>query len=296
MRVVFVGCVEFSFHALQRLFLEDCLDVVGIVTRESSSFNSDFIPLGPLAKQKGIPCFISKANDQELMGNWLRQLAPDIIYCFGWSYILNKEILQIPRLGVIGFHPAALPLNRGRHPIIWALVLGLQETASTFFFMDEGADSGDLLSQEFVPIEPSDEASDLYRKLTETALEQMSEFSRSLALNQFSRIPQDHSKANYWRKRSKADGQIDWRMSSKSIHNLVRGLAKPYVGAHCVFRGKDVKIWKAEEKPNKDDFVNFEPGKIVRVKNQHLVIKCSQGLIELIEHEFDPIPTAGSYL
>jgi len=67
-----------------------------------------------------------------------------------WLVQINpKESLDLPHLGVIDFHPAALPANRGRHPIIWALVLGLQETASTFFFMDEGADSGDIISQEF---------------------------------------------------------------------------------------------------------------------------------------------------
>ena len=67
-----------------------------------------------------------------------------------WLFQINpKESLGFVHLEVIGFHLAAMPANRGRHPIIWALVLGLQETASTFFFMDEGADSGDIISQEF---------------------------------------------------------------------------------------------------------------------------------------------------
>ena len=61
---------------------------------------------------------------------------------------MGNRILDLAPLGIIGFHPAALPRNRGRHPIVWALVLGLEETASTFFFMDKGADTGDILSQE----------------------------------------------------------------------------------------------------------------------------------------------------
>jgi methionyl-tRNA formyltransferase len=79
-------------------------------------------------------------------------------------------------LGVVGFHPAALPENRGRHPLIWALVLGLEETASTFFFMDEGADSGDLLSQRRISIEPADDAGSLYARITEVAMCQIREF------------------------------------------------------------------------------------------------------------------------
>ena len=89
--------------------------------------------------------------------------------------------MDLPLLGVIGFHPAALPANRGRDPIIWALVLGLQETASTFFFMDEGADSGDIISQEYLIITDSDDAGILYEKITQTALKQLREFVPRLA-------------------------------------------------------------------------------------------------------------------
>lgn len=69
---------------------------------------------------------------------FIRECNPDIIYCFGWSQLIKSEILNIPKLGVIGNHPAELPKNRGRHPIIWALALGLKQTASTFFIMNEG--------------------------------------------------------------------------------------------------------------------------------------------------------------
>ena len=68
-------------------------------------------------------------------------------------------------MGVIGYHPAALPKNRGRHPLIWALVLGLKKTASSFFIMDERADSGDVISQEEIIINDDDDASSLYAKM-----------------------------------------------------------------------------------------------------------------------------------
>ena len=85
-------------------------------------------------------------------------------------------MLTLPSLGLVGYHPALLPQNRGRHPIIWALALGLEETGSTFFFMDEGADTGDILSQRRVPITPEDDAGTLYDKLTTTALDQINAF------------------------------------------------------------------------------------------------------------------------
>lgn len=297
MNIVLIGCVEFSYMTLKHLLTLKDIKIVGIITRKESAFNADFHSLEPLAIEKEIPCFFAKGNDQNDMVEWLTKLKPDVVYCFGWSYLLKEEILKIPRLGVIGYHPAALPLNRGRHPIIWALALGLNETASTFFFMDEGADSGDILSQKKVQIAIDDDALSFYRKLTAVAIGQISDFTLQLAANDFPKIHQDHSKANYWRKRTKSDGQIDWRMSSKSIYNLVRALARPYVGAHCISGTEEIKIWKTEiVDPQFPDLKNIEPGNVLQVDDQNIVVKCGEGVLKLIDHEFKTLPEKGCYL
>lgn len=294
MKIVFIGCVEFSFNAFQELIGLTAIDIVGVVTRKESRFNADFRSLEPVAATAGIPCFLAEGNNQSAMAAWISALAPDVVYCFGWSYLLGPELLNIPRLGVVGYHPAALPRNRGRHPIIWALVLGLKETASTFFFMDEGADSGDIISQCTVSIEETDDASSLYRKLTAVAHEQIAQFTRELASGNYRRIPQQQVLANYWRKRSKRDGEIDWRMSARSIHNLVRALTRPYPGAHCVYKGEEVSVWKTEVVD--DAPVNIEPGKVLSVHDLQVVIKCGEGAIRVVSHEFKTLPEPGSYV
>ena len=299
MRIAFIGCVQYSgvllSHLMERLPARvPAAEVVGVATRETSSFNADFASLRPLAEAAGIPCFLARGNDQESLGAWLRERAPDVVYCFGWSYLLRREILSIPPLGVIGFHPTALPANRGRHPLIWALALGLAETASTFFFMDEGADSGDILSQRPIAIGEDDDAGTLYRKVTAAALEQMEVFTAQLASGSYPRLPQDPSRATSWRKRGRADGQVDWRMSARSIHNLVRALTRPYVGAHCVAGDRDVKIWRTariDEAP-----ANAEPGKVLAVDGSRIAVRCGEGAVELVEHEFPELPRPGSYL
>lgn len=299
MKVAFIGCVQFSFAALSRLlsFNNHDLEIVGVITRESSTFNADFASLAPLAKENNIPCFIAERNDQQEMLNWLKRLSPDVIYCFGWAYLLKEPILRLPRLGVVGYHPAVLPQNRGRHPIIWALTLGLQKTASTFFFMDEGADSGDILSQRFLSILASDDASTLYQKLTETACKQIAKFTPQLIAGNFKRLAQDHSKANYWRKRNKADGEIDWKMSARCIHNLVRALTRPYVGAHFICGGKDVKVWKTElGKDTPRRYENIEPGKILEIEGTKIIVKCGDGLLKLIEYDCSLPLKVGDYL
>ncbi len=275
--------------------MED-VELVGVVTRLKSDINADFCSLQPQAQQHGIPCFLACGNDQSAMAQWLRELHPDYIYCFGWSYLLRKEILDLPKCGVIGFHPAALPHNRGRHPIIWALVLGLNSTASTFFFMDEGADSGDILSQQIVPVFDKDDASSLYDRITTVALDQIAEFTADLSNGNNQRTPQQHNLATYWRKRTKADGCIDWRMSAKSIYNLVRALSFPYSGASCVYRGQENKIWKVDIESLREHFSNIEYGKVIEIKPPTFVVKCGEGAIRILKHDFIVLPSLGEYL
>ena len=299
MRVVFVGCVDFSYSLLEKVITLPDADVVGVVTRDSSTFNADFCSLLPLAQSAHVPCFIDSGNQQAQMADWMRGLAPDIVYCFGWSYLLRKEILQIPRLGVLGYHPTPLPRNRGRHPIIWTLTLGLNETASTFFFMDEGADSGDLLSQRRLEVSHDDAAASLYARLKELALEQIEAFTPLLASGDYERMPQVHANANYWRKRIKADGKIDWRMPAAGIYNLVRALTRPYVGAHFEHQGGEIKVWRCEVVTNEwplERISNLEPGHVLGASVWGVDIRCGDGAVRLTEHELKVLPETGSYL
>ena len=199
-------------------------------------------------------------------------------------------------MGVVGYHPALLPANRGRHPIIWALVLGLKETGSTFFFMDEAADSGDILSQEKVPIDYSDDAESLYSKIERTAQKQVEEFLPKLESGNFERIPQNTEGASYWRKRSAEDGLIHWDESSETIYNLVRGLTKPYVGAHAQFRGRDVKIWRVKELNLPTN--GSRPGQVLEsdASTNRFSVCCGRGAVEVIEHNFENLPKQGESL
>jgi len=296
MKIAFIGCVKFSAALLEVLLDHPDAELVGLVTCRESSINADFYDLRPLVQQVDCPVFEFKFTDdnQTAMTTWLRKCQPEVIYCFGWSRLLPPEILAIPPLGVVGYHPAALPQNRGRHPIIWALALGLKHTASTFFFMDEAADSGDILDQIPVTIEPNDNAGNLYHKLINVAQPQLKTLTTGLATGNIQRTPQDHSNANYWRKRSVADGCIDWRMSAQSIHNLIRALAPPYPGAHHEQGEQEIKIWRA--RPVATSNTNWEPGKVLSVNHHHITIKCGEGAIELLEHDFQTLPREGRYL
>ena len=247
-----------------------------------------------MAARANAPCFYADDRDAAALTGFLRGNGADVVFCFGWSKLLPRDALDTPPLGAVGFHPAALPANRGRHPLIWALTLGLAETASTFFAMEEDADSGPILSQARVAIESTDYASDLYHKVIDCACRQLSELTRDLAEGRLAKQPQDSDKANNWRKRDTSDGHIDWRMPAAGIYNLVRGLSHPYVGAHCATAAGDVKVWRAEIGPIAAR--NIEPGKVIDIDGAAIMVKCGDGTIRLTDHEFTTMPREGSYL
>ena len=298
MRIIFVGCVDFSYALLEAVMPLPEITIVGIVTRGHSSFNSDFRSLQPLATRAQCSLFLESKNNQDDMAIWMRSLSPDVVYCFGWPFLLKKDILAIPRLGAIGYHPTALPKNRGRHPIIWTLVLGLTETASSFFYMDGGADSGDLLDQKKVAVSPCDTAKTLYDKLKQVAIHQVLQFTPLLALGICPRTPQQHEVANYWRKRGQRDGLIDWRMSAIAIHNLVRALTRPYLGAHIDYQGKEIKVWSTLVLDEIDDVMkqNIEPGRVLAVDGKAIDVQCMHSVIRLIEHDLSTEITVGMIL
>lgn len=293
MRIIFIGTVEFSYKALEKLIELDA-EVVGVCTKKGSKFNSDFVDLTPLCNKANMPLrYVDDINSSESI-DWIKGLKPDIIFCFGWSNLIKKELLNLPRMGIVGYHPALLPKNRGRHPIVWALALGLRKSGSTFFFMTEGADDGDILSQEEVEIVYEDDARSLYNKMLTVALNQIEYFLPKLQNNNFQRIKQDNGIANIWRKRRKLDGKIDFRMTSNAVYNLVRALTKPYVGAYIEYCGKDICIWKVEEV--EFDQSNIEFGKVLESGSKAIVVKTYDKAIKIIEHDFKELPKIGEYL
>jgi methionyl-tRNA formyltransferase len=293
MRIVFIGAVEFSQRALEKLLALD-VEIVGVCTLRTSKFNADHKDLSGISNKHAIPFFYADDINSAEALIWVKSKTPDIIFCFGWSKLLKQELLELAPMGVVGFHPAALPANRGRHPIIWALVLGLDKTASTFFVMDTGADSGDILSQREVLIAEQDTARTLYDKVVETAMAQLEEFVPLLTQGVIQAVKQNHMHQNKWRKRNGEDGVIDWRMSAQSIHNLVRALTKPYVGAHFLLHGKEVKVWETSIYNEVER--NLEPGKILQISINGPIIKCGEGAICLIKTEPEINLKVGNYL
>ncbi|MFA5093793.1 MAG: methionyl-tRNA formyltransferase [Candidatus Omnitrophota bacterium] len=294
-RYVFIGSVEFSASCLKAM-LEEGVNIVEIMcpVKLSAAHNNDYNDLAVPAVRYGKKVHYFRNVSEE--ANHIKAAKPDVIFVIGFSQIVPESILRIPAIGCIGSHPALLPQNRGRHPLVWALANGLKKSGMTLFWLDRGVDSGDIWQQEAFNIKDNDCARSLYKRAEKIAARLLTRGVKEIERGVIRRKRQDHSRANYWRKRMEEDGRIDWRMSSKRICDLIRALSEPYPGAHCIYRGEQIKIWKAAILSNTDKYDNLEPGKVLSIAGREVSIKTGDGAVKIIRHTFKPLPKEGSYL
>jgi methionyl-tRNA formyltransferase len=283
-RIVLIGTVAFTRRCLEEI-VEAGAQVAAVLTLapEQAVFNSDYVDLEPNARAHGIPVHrIRRTADTETI-DLLQSLAPDVIFVFGWSQLLPPELLVLPPLGCIGTHPALLPHGRGRHPIVWTLVEGLERSGLTFFYLDEGADTGDILWQGAFDVTLEDDAATLYAKIEEEAARGIREFLPQLAAGSAPRTPQDDTQATVWRKRTDEDRRIDWNAPSLVTYNLVRALTHPYVGATTTAAGGGVElvVWRARllEGPS----AAAAPGTVLAERGGGVEVRTGDASLLLVE-------------
>ena len=187
---------------------------------------------------------VDRVNEEEKI---MKELNPDLIIMSGWRQIVDKNILDIPKKGFIGFHPTLLPKGRGPAPIINSILEGFKESGLTIYYVSEGLDGGDIIAQEKFTIEDEDYAQDVYNKVIEAGKKLIREQLPLLIEGKASRIPQNEEKATVFEKRSLEDNGINLEKEDISeIYKKIRALSKPYKGAFIKKKNKKLIIWKAE--------------------------------------------------
>lgn len=243
MRFVLVGAVEGSRIALDALLSKGMLpSLVVTLPPEAADRHSDFADLTAPARAAGSAVFHTTNVNAEETLEAVRASAPDLVLVLGWSQICRQAFRAIPRLGVIGFHPSALPRLRGRGVIPWTILLDEKTTGSSLFWIDEGTDSGPLILQRLFALAPDETARSLYEKHVRNLAEMVPEAVALAAAGKAPRIEQDHNLASYCAKRVAEDGLIDWQRPATDILRLIRAVGEPYPGAFARQEGKPIHI------------------------------------------------------
>ena len=234
-RIVYIGNDKWSV-CLESIIHLDGLEIIhSFIPNESKS-------LEKLCQDNNLP--FTKTQNINDNHSLIASLDFDFYLVIGHPFLLNKDLLSLAT--GIGFHPSLLPKRRGRAPINWAIIDGIEETGVSLFHLDEGVDSGNLIFQQSVAINETDTAASLIVKVSEVLVDNLA--SVLLAWPNIPSIRQDQESASYTEKRSPNDGEITTKMTAQEAVRLVRALNGPYPSAFIVMEnGERLYINEASE-------------------------------------------------
>lgn len=282
-KTVFIGSVLSSKVALETLIKNEIkVDLVCSLDETVSKNVSDYFPIHEIAIENKIPYLKFKKIDSNEVKEKIKIINPDFIFVIGLSQLIPQEILEIASDYPIGFHPTPLPKHRGRAAIPWQIILGVEESKVSLFKLDEGMDSGDIISQHPYKIDKTDYAFDVYNKVCDAMIGALNGCLPKMYSDKVDFVKQNHEDATYLLVRRPEDGRIDWDKSGVEIEKLIRATSRPYPGAFGIYKDKQVIIWKARAERN-TKFIGT-PGQIAFV-NDEIGVIINDGILIIEEYE-----------
>jgi methionyl-tRNA formyltransferase len=216
----------------------------------------------------------------------IKQSKPDLIMVAGWSELVPTELLSVAPMGVIGFHPAKLPHDRGRSVLAWQIEDGYKETALTMFKYTDYPDGGDIIAQEIVPIEENDYINDILNKMDKATYNLMKAYFPLIRKGLAVAKKQDLSEGQFRRLRGEMDSWIDWDKNSDVIYNKIRAISHPYPGALAKIGKETYKVWRAEIVKSHFIGEGCQPGCVIaRYYNGSALVKTRDGYLLITEME-----------
>jgi len=282
-RIVLIGSVNSSRATLEKL-IEHQMNIVGVfgLALESTKNVSGYVDLKTIAKQNDLNfSYFNRINDEDVIDQ-IEQLKPDLLFVIGLSQIVKETLLDIPRIGCIGFHPTKLPEGRGRAAIAW-IILDKISAGPTFFIMTEKVDAGPIIAQETFKVSPDDYAQDVIDKVIIAIDKALDEMLPLLKDGSTRLIVQDESCATFLGKRAPEDGIIDWTTNTENIYRLIRATSRPLPGAFTYYMGQKITIFRAL--PEKQLSFSGVPGRVLRIEDNpyKLLVKTGDGALWITE-------------
>jgi methionyl-tRNA formyltransferase len=279
MRVVFFGTPDFAVSSLERL-IKSPHDVAAVVTAPDKERGRgrklSYTPVKEFAVENNLKVLQpAKLNDENFISE-LKQLQADIFVVIAFR-ILPVSVYTIPPHGSFNLHGSLLPRYRGAAPIQWALINGDKETGVTTFFLKEKVDTGNMILQENIAIEDSDDLGTLYDKMKSLGAELIIRTIDLIEQDSVSELQQDDSLATPAPKITKELCLINWNKSAEKIHNLIRGLS-PVPCAYFIQNDKRYKIYKSKVVEDK----KLNAGEI-SVSDNKILAGCGDAALDILE-------------
>ena len=281
LKIIFAGTPDFAAAHLRAL-LEAGLNVVATYTQPDRPAGRGNkltpSPVKQLAEQHQLPVLQPASLRTPEAQAELASLDADLMIVVAYGLLLPKAVLETPRLGCINVHGSLLPRWRGAAPIQRAIWAGDQQTGITIMQMDEGLDTGPMLSKTVCPIEPTDTSASMYAKLAQLGPQALLTTLDQLAAGTLTAEPQNSAEANYAQKLSKEEARIDWQQSASQLERSIRAF-NPWPVSYFSVAEQTIKVWEACVLAETS---SAAPGTLLRAGKAGIEVATGDGVLRLL--------------
>ncbi len=282
-RVFFIGGLTNGRLVYNYLKTNKYVNLVGVITYTDDFRGARFCPI---EDGEGI----YKTGKTSGCESIIKGSSPDLIVVAGWSELISNDILSIAPMGAIGFHPAKLPMDRGRSVLAWQIEDGYTETALTMFRYTDYPDGGDIIGQNIIKIEKEDYISDILDKVDSATLDLMKAYFPLIRQGLAKYRKQDLSEGSFRRLRNAENSVINWNTNSETIYNKVRAISHPYPGATTTLKIEgmyyDLLVWRSEIVEDFPYGTYLQPSTVVaRLFDSSIIVKTRDAFLRITEYE-----------
>lgn len=247
------------------------LKISAVITSEASEFSH------MSHKYKDLNVVVkSNVNDSESIEK-LRSYESDVFIVAGFSSILKKELLKVPKLGVINLHGGPLPKYRGGSPLNWQIINDEKTIGVSLIFMNEGLDTGDVIAEGSFELEESDDIFSVHQKANKLFVELISKSFKEIEDSVLTVRTQFEGAAQYWVQRTPEESLIKWwELTARQVFNKIRALKPPYPSAFTFYNGTKVFLYDSLVPKT---IVRGTPGRVVHIQGTGPYVICKDRAI-----------------
>lgn len=283
MKVVFMGSAEFGLPALRALLARHA--VVGVVSTPARPKGRGLkladSPVAEYVKGAGHSPLLTpeSAADPQFIDE-LASLGADLFVVVAFR-ILPKVVFSIPKFGTLNIHASLLPRYRGAAPIHRAIEAGEKETGVTVFRIDEGVDTGEIITRKRTPIGDMETTPELYERLSLMGADALLEAIEALEKGTVAAITQNPAEATKAPKLKKEEGHVNWSLSAEAVFNKIRAY-KPFPGTYFFVDGKRVNIeWGTAVDGGEGR--STPPGTVAAAHGDSIDVVCGTGILRITQ-------------
>ncbi len=268
-KVIFMGTPEFSVPVLEMLNANT--NVVLVVTQPDKEVGRHheikYSPVKEYALKNNIEVYQPNKIRNEY--EYILSKNPDVIITCAYGQIIPEILLETPKYKAINVHASLLPKLRGGSPLHRAIINGYDETGITIMYMAPGMDDGDIITQEKIKIEDTDNVGIIHDKLSILGRDLLLKTLPDIFSCNVNRTKQDESKVTFAYNIKPEEEKIDFNKIAKEVYNQIRGMY-PFPIAYTTLDGLTIKVCESKM----GNLKNGRPGQIIKIYKDGIGVMC----------------------